>query len=42
MGFPLGPTFGNLFLVYYEHEWLENCPVQFKPKFHCCYFDDIF
>ena len=42
MGSPLGPTFANLFLVYYEHKWLENCPLQFKPKFYRRYVDDIF
>ena len=26
---PSGPTFSNLFLVYYEHKWLENCPLGF-------------
>ena len=25
IGSLLGPTFANLFLVYYEHKWLENC-----------------
>ena len=34
MGSLLEPTFANLFHVYYEHKWLENCPLQFKPKFH--------
>ena len=39
---PLGPTFANLILVYYEHKWLDNCPLQFKSKFYCCYVDNIF
>ena len=42
MGSPLGPTFSNLFLVYYEQKWLMNCPLQFKPKFYRRYVDDIF
>ena len=29
MGSPLGPTLGNLFLVYHECKWLESCPIQF-------------
>ena len=31
-----------LFLVYFEHKWLENCPLQFKPKFYRRDVDDIF
>ena len=42
MGSPLGPTFANLFLVYYEQIWLEKCPLQFKPKYYRRYVDDIF
>ena len=42
MGSPLGPTFANLFLVDCERKLLENCPLQFKPRFYCCYIDDIF
>ena len=42
MGSPLGPTFANLFLVHCEHKWLENCSLQFKPKFYRRYVDDIF
>ena len=34
MGSPLRPTLANLFLVYYEHEWLENCPLQFQQKYY--------
>ena len=41
-GSPLGPTFANLFLTYYEHKWLENCLLQFKPKSCRRYVDDIF
>ena len=32
MGNPLGPTFANLFLCFHENNWLQNCPLQFKPK----------
>ena len=42
MGSLLGSTFANLFLVYYEHKWLENPILQFKPKFYRRYVDDIF
>ena len=41
IGSPLGPTLANLFLVYYESKWLENCPQQFKPQFYCRNVDDI-
>ena len=42
MASPLGPTLANLFLVYYEHKWLEKCPLQFLPKCYRRYVDDIF
>ena len=42
MGSPLGPTLANLFLAYHEEKWLNDCPVQFKPKFFRRYVDDIF
>ena len=42
MGSPLGPTLANLFLAYHEENWLNNCPVQFKPTFFRRYVDDIF
>ena len=42
MGSPLGPTLANLFLVYYEHIWLEKCPLQFQPKYYRRYVDEIF
>ena len=42
MGYLLGPTLENLFLIYYERNWLKNCPNQFRPKYYCRYFDDTF
>ena len=41
-GFPLGPTLANSFLCYYEKEWLDSGPVEFKPKLCKRYVDDIF
>ena len=40
MGSPLGPTFANIFLCYYEKIWLKNCPYEFKPVIYKRYVDD--
>ena len=42
MGSPLGPTFTNVFLCFYEQIWLENCPVEFKPVIYRRFVDDKF
>ena len=42
IGSPLGSTLVNLFLVYYEHKWLENCPLRFRPKYYRRYIGYIF
>ena len=42
MGSPLGPTLGNAFLCHYEKEWLDNCPIHFKPMIYKKYVDYIF
>ena len=42
MGSPLGPTFENIFLCFYEQIWLENCPVEFKPVVYRRFVDDTF
>ena len=42
MGSPLGPTFANIFLCFYEQIWLENCPVEFKPVVYRRFVDDTF
>ena len=40
MGLPLSPTMANIFLCYHEVNWLQNCPIEFKPKFYRRYMDD--
>ena len=42
MGSPLGPTLANLFLCYHEEMWLNDCPIQFRPKYYKRYVDDVF
>ena len=39
MGSPLGPTLANSFLCHYEKEWLDNCPIHFKPVIYKRYVD---
>ena len=42
MGLPLGPTFANIFLCFHEKKWLDECPVEFKPRYYRRYVDDCF
>ena len=42
MGNPLGPTMANIFMSRFEKDWLETCPLEFKPKYYKRYVDDIF
>ena len=42
MGSPLGPTLANIFMCYYEKQWLEDCPIDFKPVWYRRYVDDTF
>ena len=42
MNSPLGPTLANAFLVYHEKNWLEHCPVEYRPLYYRRYVDDIF
>ena len=42
MGSPLGPTLANIFLCFYEQDWLSSCPSDFKPVFYKRYVDDMF
>ena len=42
MGFPLGPILASIFLPHHEENWLNKCPIEFKPSFYGRYVDDIF
>ena len=42
MGSPLEPTLANAFLCHYEREWLDSCPIEFKPKLYKKYVYYIF
>ena len=42
MGSSLGPVYANAFMCFRESEWLEKCPVDFKPVYYKRYVDDTF
>ena len=42
IGSTLGATIENVFLLFYEMKWLEQCLNEFKPVFDRRYVDDIF
>ena len=42
MASPLGLALAYTFLVYFEKNWLQNCPSDFKPHYYRWYIDDIF
>lgn len=42
MGSPLGPSMANSFLSFHEKQWLDNCPLSFKPVLYRRYVDDTF
>ena len=42
MGSLLGMTLANAFHVYFEENWLQPFPSDFKPRYYRRYVDDIF
>ena len=42
MGQPLGQTFANICMWFYESTWPSDCPAEFKPIFYRRYIDDTF
>ena len=39
---PLGPALANVFLVYFEKNWLRNCLSDFKHYYYRWYVNNIF
>ena len=42
MGSPLSPTLADCFLVYFEKNWLQNCPSDFKTHYYRRCVNDIY
>ena len=42
MGNPISATLANIFLCFHEREWLDRCPLDFKPVLYRRYVDDTF
>ena len=42
MGSRLGPSLANAFLAHHEQNWLDNCPLEYRPLYYHRYVDDIF
>ena len=39
---PLGPILANAFLVYHDKNWLEHCPLEYRPLYYRRYIDHVF
>ena len=39
---PLGQILANIFFLDHEKNWLNKCPIKFKPSFYRKYVDYIF
>ena len=42
MGSPLGPSLADAFLAHHEQNWLDSCPLEYRPSYYRQYVDDIF
>ena len=42
MGSPLGPSLANAFLTHLEQNWLDSCPLEYRPLYYQRYVADIF
>ena len=42
MGPSLSPILCNIFFSHHRENWLDKCPIEFKPRFYRGYTDDIF
>ena len=42
MGGCVSPTLANIFLSLHEQNWIQNCPLEFRPVYYRRYVDDTF
>ena len=42
MGSPLGSSRANTFLAHHEENWLDGCPLEYRPLYYRLHIDDIF
>ena len=42
MGSPLVSSLANAFLAHHEQNWLDSCPLEYRPLYYRLYVDDIF
>ena len=42
MGSPLRPSLANAFQAHHEQNWLDSCPLEYRPSYYGRYVDDIF
>ena len=40
--YPLGHSLANAFLADHEQNWLDSCPLEYRPSYYQRYIDDIF
>ena len=42
MEFPLGKILSNIFFSHHEENWIDKCPVEFKPSIYRRYVNETF
>ena len=40
--FPLELSLANVFLPHHEQNWLDSCPLEYRPLYYQRYVDDMF
>ena len=42
MGSQLGPSLAKPFLAHHAQNWLDSCPLEYRPSYYWRYVDDTF